>query len=98
MRLGTRMEIGKTYRTAEGKRVVVVILHDGLPGYETAEDECGICRYNRTTSNSDLGRMTGTDHDFSDPRNVVAEWTEADDRLEMENAERKACGYPSRNR
>lgn len=65
-----KFEVGQTYETQAGKFVKVLDranLH--LKGYE-----CLVCsdekhRYDRSTTNSDAGRVTGTEHDYSCPDN-----------------------------
>ncbi len=84
MRLTKLMEKGKKYLTQEGKIVTVVRVFQ-----ETVEcddlvpagsDELGsweehwVHRYNRL---GDLGRVTGTAHDFSCPQNVICEYRES---------------------
>lgn len=71
-----RFEVGKTYVTQEGKEVTVLErVGDCIRCSDTSEN-CpdGIHRYDRQPSDNerglDLGRVTGTDHDFSDPRNL----------------------------
>ncbi len=72
-----KMEVGKRYLTQAGDVVrIVEISNRGTPyecvrGDDRSED-CpdGAWRYNRLES--DFGRVCGSDHDFSDPRNIVA--------------------------
>lgn len=59
-------ELGNQYRTQEGELVRFVAVHNQGSSYETMEDENGVNRYTRR----DFGRVTGTAHDYSDPRNV----------------------------
>lgn len=61
-------KVGNTYITQEGKPVTV-ISRTGSIGSECLECNDNIFRYDRSTSNSDAGRCTGTAHDYSDPRN-----------------------------
>lgn len=72
-----RFEVGKTYKT-QGGQSVTIIAASGIPGYETVQgddpinfEQPGGHRYNRPSS--DLGRVTGTAHDWSDPRNLIPE-------------------------
>jgi len=72
--------VGNTYRTQGGKEVTCLELHDH-PHYESARfddpvTDAGGWRYNR---DSDRGRVTGTDHSWSDPRNVIPEFETGDD-------------------
>lgn len=59
-------ELGKEYRTQEGETVRFVVIHNEGTSYETMEDENGVNRYTQR----DFGRVTGTAHDYSDPRNT----------------------------
>lgn len=72
-----RFELGKSYRTQGGNVVTVVKVNNENRGYETVQcddpingDPEGGHRYNRP---GDLGRVTGTNHDGSDPRNLIPE-------------------------
>lgn len=76
---GFRFQLWESYRTLAGDWVRIVEVSERHPGYETVrgDDFPGTTlgwRYNRSTHNSDLGRCTGTAHDFSDPRNLIP-WT-----------------------
>jgi len=69
-------EVGKTYKTREGKSVTIINATD-LPGYEGVQGDDpldgnpeGGWRYNRA---SDRGRVTGSAFDMSDPRNLIPE-------------------------
>lgn len=61
-------KIGWTYKTQEGK-LVKVLGRTELKGYECLECSDGVYRYDRSTHNEDAGRVTGTCHKYSDPRN-----------------------------
>lgn len=62
--------VGETYETQEGKMVTVIGRHVSYRGYETLICNDGCARYDRCfPNNRDAGRVTGTDHDYSDPRN-----------------------------
>ena len=60
--------IGRTYKTQAGKRVKV-IGRTRLKGYECLRCSDGRYRYDRSTTKSDAGRVTGTAHDYSCPHN-----------------------------
>lgn len=60
--------LGGTYLTQGGNRVTMVKIHGIGTPYETLEDEQGVHRYSRRIS--DMGRATGTAHDYSDPLNI----------------------------
>lgn len=76
---GFRFQLWESYRTLAGDWVRIVEVSDRHRGYETVrgddspDPELG-WRYNRSTHDSDMGRCTGTAHDFSDPRNLIP-WT-----------------------
>lgn len=59
-------EIGKSYQTQGGETVTFVGVANEGTIYETMHDEHGVHRY----TTRDFGRVTGTAHDYSDPRNV----------------------------
>lgn len=61
-------EVGKSYETQDGEWVLV-LKRTHIPGYECLRCSDGIYRYDRSTHNSDAGRVTGTDHDYSYPKN-----------------------------
>lgn len=63
-----KYEIGKTYETQAGD-FVTVIGRTELIGYECLKCSDGIHRYDRSTHSEDAGRYTGSDHDYSEPRN-----------------------------
>ena len=63
-----KFEIGKEYET-QGGELVKVLGRTTLVGYECVYCIDGIHRYDRSTSDSDAGRVTGTDHDYSEPKN-----------------------------
>lgn len=57
--------LGNKYRTQAGDYVTfLTVAHEGS-SYECMADEYGVHRYTRR----DFGRVTGTAHDYSDPRN-----------------------------
>ena len=63
-----KFQVGKVYQTKCGQYVKVLGRTD-MRGYE-----CLVCsderhRYDRSTSSSDAGRVTGTNHDYSNPHN-----------------------------
>ncbi|WP_312784635.1 hypothetical protein [Brevundimonas sp.] len=58
--------VGNQYRTQGGDMVRFVSVHRAGTSYETMADEDGVHRYTMR----DFGRVTGTDHDYSDPRNT----------------------------
>lgn len=60
--------IGQRYKTQAGKRVKV-IGRTRLKGYECLRCSDGRYRYDRSTTKSDAGRVTGTAHDYSCPHN-----------------------------
>lgn len=68
-----KFRVGEEYFTQEGDIVEVIGRNDGLKGYETVVCSDGLCRYDRSTPNTDAGRVTGTDHDYSYPANFVRE-------------------------
>jgi hypothetical protein len=73
-----RFKEGRRYRCMDGQMVTVLECVNSFRGYETVRisrtsENCpqGIHCYNRSTGlGRDQGRVTGTDHDFSDPRNL----------------------------
>lgn len=84
-RNGKPFELGKTYRTLGGNMVTIIAVKNDLPGYETVQGddrdrpESGH-RYNRP---GDLGRTTGTDHDWTDLRNLIPEPKDEIKRIAM---------------
>ena len=64
-----RFTVGETYELQNGDRVKIVARHSKYRGYETVVDENGCHRYDRSTSDSDAGRVTGSPHDYSHPKN-----------------------------
>lgn len=60
--------IGQTYETRSGD-MVKVIGRTRSKGYECLICSDGKYRYDRSTSKSDAGRVTGTPHDYSCPDN-----------------------------
>lgn len=65
-----RYKLGETYELQNGQSVTIVARHIQFAGYETIEDEAGFHRYDRSTHDSDAGRVTGTPHDYSCPENI----------------------------
>lgn len=65
-----KFEVGKTYKTQEGE-MVKVLDRTKTKGYECLICSDGIARYDRSTSSSDAGRVTGTSFDYSCPQNFV---------------------------
>ena len=63
-------EVGKSYKTQAGESVTVLSRTE-TKGYECLECSDGRYRYDRSTRNSDAGRCTGTDHDYSYPHNFA---------------------------
>lgn len=61
-------KIRHTYETLAGAKVKV-LSRTRAKGYECVYCSDGKHRYDRSTSNSDAGRVTGTDHDYSCPDN-----------------------------
>ena len=59
-------QVGQSYATQVGEIVRFVKVHNEGTYYETMEDERGVHRYTRR----DFGRVTGSAHDYSDPRNT----------------------------
>jgi hypothetical protein len=69
--------LGRTYRTIAGDPVTIINLSI-LKGYECIQGDdispitgVGRWRYNRV--GNDLGRCTGSAHDFSSPNNLIPE-------------------------
>jgi hypothetical protein len=58
--------VGNQYFTQAGYLVRFVAVHNEGTSYECMEDEAGVNRYTRR----DFGRVTGSAHDYSDPRNT----------------------------
>lgn len=58
--------LGKKYQTKQGEMVRFVKIHNEGTSYECMEDEAGVNRYTRR----DYGRVCGSPHDYSDPRNT----------------------------
>jgi hypothetical protein len=65
-----RFTLGESYELQNGQFVKIVARHLQTAGYETIEDEAGVHRYDRSTHDSDAGRVTGTAHDYSCPENI----------------------------
>lgn len=64
-----KLKVGESYKTQDGKNVTITEARH-TPGYECVLGDDDIWRYNRE---GDRGRVTGTAHDFSDPRNLIPE-------------------------
>lgn len=58
--------LGNQYRTQGGDLVKLVTVANAGTSYESMACEAGVHRYTRR----DLGRVTGSPHDYSDPRNI----------------------------
>jgi len=63
-----KFEVGKRYLT-QGGETIEILAETHLEGYECVKGSDDIWRYNRP---SDLGRVTASAFDMSDPRNLVA--------------------------
>lgn len=63
-----KFTIGHTYKTQRGKRVKVLGRTRSV-GYECLNCSDGKYRYDRSTTDSDAGRVTATAHDYSCPDN-----------------------------
>ena len=63
-----KFRIGRTYLTQEGK-TVTVLGRTRNKGYECLRCSDGVYRYDRSTTNVGAGRVTGSNHDYSDPLN-----------------------------
>jgi hypothetical protein len=74
-----RFEIGKTYETQAGEMVTVLGRTDSK-GYECLECSDERYRYDRSTHNSDAGRVTSSHHDYSYPHNFKRENARGDTR------------------
>ena len=61
-------EVGEAYETQAGNLVTVIGRTD-LKGYECLVCSDGKYRYDRSTMNSDAGRVTGSDRNYSCPDN-----------------------------
>jgi len=64
----SKYKVGAEYECLNGQ-IVTVVKRTSLLGYECVEGSDGRYRYDRSTSSSDAGRVTGTDHDYSFPYN-----------------------------
>ena len=65
-----KLEIGSTYELQNGEYVTFV-REVGDPHYRTIQDDNGSNWYNRENNcGGDNGRVTGTPHDYSYPRNI----------------------------
>jgi len=62
-------EIGKTYKTIDGNTIVVLDRTE-MVGYECLVCSDGSYRYDRSTNSADAGRVTGTNHDYTYPKNI----------------------------
>lgn len=74
-----RFLVGATYETQAGERVTVLDRHITHKGYECLVCSDGKHRYDRSTTDTDAGRVTGTAHDYSCPDNF-----KRDDRSQKE--------------
>lgn len=74
--------LGNQYFTQDGELVRFVAVHHEGTSYETMEDEEGVNRYTRR----DFGRVTGTDHNYSDSRNTPPLFKRSDVDVEVEAA------------
>ena len=63
-------QVGEIYKTQAGEEVLVLYRTEKR-GYECLECSDKRYRYDRSTHNSDAGRCTGTNHDYSCPHNFV---------------------------
>lgn len=59
--------LGNFYRTQGGQLIRFVEVHNEGTSHETMTDESGVHRYTQR----DFGRVTGTCHEYSEPRNVL---------------------------
>lgn len=59
-------KLGETYTTQGGEEVIFVTIANEGTTYEAMGDQHGVYRYTRR----DWGRVCGSPHDYSDPRNV----------------------------
>jgi len=85
-------EVGKIYETQEGD-LVHVTGRTKIKGYECLICADGRHRYDRSNESRDAGRCTGTDHDYSCPKNfkrdpaLVEGLQEREDTIRMEAKE-----------
>lgn len=63
--------LGNQYFTQAGDLVRFVAVHNEGTSYECMEDENGVNRYTKR----DFGRVTGSAHDYTDPRNTPPLYT-----------------------
>jgi len=82
--------VGGRYRTQGGEIIKFVGVANSGTNFETMYDEAGVHRYTRR----DLGRVTGSAHDYSNPLNTPpgSDVKEAD-RVEAELVEAEATGH-----
>lgn len=64
-----KFKVGETYETQCGDKVQVLSRTQNDVGYECLVCDDGVHRYDRSTSSTDAGRVTGTAHDYSHPNN-----------------------------
>lgn len=64
-----KYNVGETYELQDGTFIVVLGRTD-LKGHECLICSDGVHRYDRSVTSSDAGRVTGTDHDYSYPKNI----------------------------
>jgi hypothetical protein len=67
-----KFKIGEEYFTQEGE-LVKVLDRTTTRGYECLVCSDGKHRYDRSDSDMDAGRVTGTNHDYSCPQNFKRE-------------------------
>lgn len=65
-----KFKVGHTYTTQTGQ-LVKVVGRTKLKGYECLICNDGKHRYDRSTHNSDAGRVTGTCHEYTHPDNFA---------------------------
>lgn len=63
-----KLELGRTYKTKGGDEVTMMVIHRQGSSYETMSDQHGHHRY--SSRKGDIGRVTGTAHDFSYHGNI----------------------------
>jgi len=71
--------VGNAYQAKAGELVRFVSVHNEGTRDETMADEDGVHRYTRR----DFGRVTGTAHDYSDPRNTPPLYTRPAERARV---------------
>ena len=73
-----KVRVGGYYMLQDGTAVQIMGRYYGLRGYETVVGCDGRHRYDRSTHSSDVGRCTGTNHDYSYPFNLAQPIKEID--------------------